>query len=342
MPKLPYLTPEASLLQSMQVIDDGAVEIALLVDKAQRLIGTLTDGDIRRAILGGAQLTDPVGDHSHRTYTAVSAQTSRAEVLDLMRARQLSQIPILDDTGRLQGLHLLHEIVGVVPRPNWAVIMAGGRGERLRPLTDTVPKPLLPVAGRPILERIILHLVGSGIRRVFLAVNYLGEQIEAHFGDGREFGCQIEYLREEIPLGTGGALSLLPESPSDPILVLNGDLLSQFNVGRLLEHQKKSASLACVAVHHHRYTVPFGVVETEQGLLRDLSEKPTQSWAVNAGIYVLDPKLLQRIPQGQLFPLPALLEDCLQRGEPVLVHQLEDDWMDVGLPQQLKQARGET
>ena len=342
MKNLPIITSESSIRAAMQVIDSGAARIALLLDADQHLLGTLSDGDIRRALLAGHEMTDLAAPLVNRNFVSVGPQIDRAEVLDLMQARSLSQIPIIESDGRISGLHLMQKIIGRQARPNWAVIMAGGRGERLRPLTDSLPKPMLPVAGRPILERIVLHLVGSGIQRIFIALNYRGDQIEAHFANGEKFGCQIEYLHEKKPLGTGGALSLLPESPVDPILVLNGDLLSQFKVGALLDEPQKSGALACVAVHEHRYTVPFGVVETKQGLLRDLREKPTERWAVNAGIYVLDPILLRRIPKDQIFPLPNLIEDCLQRGESVAVHHIEDDWIDVGLPQQLKQARGET
>lgn len=325
----------------MQVIDSGAARIALLLDADQRLLGTLSDGDVRRALLAGHEMSDRAAPLVNRNFVSVGPQIDRAEVLELMQARSLSQIPIIESDGRMTGLHLMQKIIGRQPRPNWAVIMAGGRGERLRPLTDSLPKPMIPVAGRPILERIVLHLVGSGVQRIFIALNYRGDQIEAHFADGREFGCQIEYLRENKPLGTGGALSLLPEIPVDPILVLNGDLLSQFKVGALLDEQQKSGALACMAVHQHRYQVPFGVVDAQDGKLRGLREKPTERWAVNAGIYVLDPVLLRRIPKDQIYPLPTLIEDCLGRGESVAVHHIEDDWIDVGLPQQLKQARGE-
>ena len=174
----------ASLRNAMEAIQRGACGIALIVDEAGRLLGVMTDGDVRRALLGGALLDDAVEPSMHRKFTAVLPTTGRSEVLDLLRARSLSQIPIVDERGTLLGLHLLREIVGAVPRPNWAVVMAGGRGERLRPLTDTIPKPMVKVAGRPILERIVHHLVGFGIRRVYLSVNYLSEVIEDYFGDG--------------------------------------------------------------------------------------------------------------------------------------------------------------
>src|SRR3989304_1487910 len=196
----------ATIREAMEAIQRGACWIALVVDNNSKLLGLITDGDIRRALLSGATLNDPLEPYMQRKFTAVPPTTGRSEVLDLMRARSLNQIPIVDQTGKLVGLHLMREIIGAVRRPNWAVIMAGGRGERLRPLTDSIPKPMIKVAGRPILERIVLHLVGYGIRRIFISVNYLSQVIEDHFGDGTRFGCTIEYLRETQPLGTGGSL----------------------------------------------------------------------------------------------------------------------------------------
>lgn len=336
------IIPEnASIRSALEAIDSGAVDIALAVDGDGKLVGTVTDGDIRRAILRGASLTDSITCCMSRKFTAVGTKATRAEVLDMMRARVFEQIPIVDESGRVVGVHLLREMLGAVPRPNWAVVMAGGRGERLRPLTDSIPKPMIKVAGRPILERIVLHLVGSGIRNIFLAVNYKAEMIQEHFGDGSAFGCRIEYLRETSPLGTGGALSLLPTLPEHPLLVLNGDLVTQFDVAGMLRTHTENGHKATVAVHEYLHIVPFGVLDVASDRVVGLREKPTQSWQTNAGVYVLAPELLTRVPKDTFFSLPALLEECLERGEHVGVFSLEDDWIDVGRHQELKRARGE-
>ena len=258
-----------------------------------------------------------------------------------MRARTLSQVPILDESGRLLGLHLLREIVGSTPRSNWAVVMAGGRGERLRPVTDSIPKPMVRVAGRPILERIILHLVGQGFRRLYLAVHYMSEVIEQHFEDGSSFGCEIHYLREREPLGTGGALALLPEVPAEPVLVLNGDLLTQADVGAMLSFHQESDFAATVALREYVHRVPFGVVELEGARVVGLREKPSQTCLVNCGIYVIEPDLLERVPKGQYFSMPSLVEGCLERGEPVGAFTVEDEWIDIGRHSDLSRARGE-
>ena len=202
-----------TIRDGLTALDRGAAGIALAVDEDGRLVGIATDGDLRRALLRGAALDDLLEVALNHEFLAVPAGRGRADALDLMRAHRINAVPVVDATGRPVGLHLLHAFLAPVERENWAVIMAGGEGTRLRPLTDAMPKPMLGVAGRPILERIVLHLLGFGIRRFFISVNYLADVIEAHFGDGSSLGVSIEYLREDEPLGTGGALGLLPERP---------------------------------------------------------------------------------------------------------------------------------
>jgi dTDP-glucose pyrophosphorylase len=328
-----------TLRDAMVALDRGAAEIALVTDSSGTLIGTLTDGDIRRALLRGKSLDSELAPHVTRQFTAVGPDTPRAEVLDLMRARSIAQIPVVGGGGHLLGLHLLRELLGAVERPNWAVIMAGGKGTRLKPLTEHVPKPMLTVAGRPILERLVLHLVGFGIRRIFLAINYLGHVVEGHFGDGSRLGCTIDYLRETSPLGTGGALSLLPETSRDPLIVCNGDLVTQANFGEMLDFHGHGGQIATMGIRRYFHTIPFGCVDLDGSRITRIDEKPQLSRMVNAGIYVLDPSLPKRIPMGEAYTLPALIEDCIGRGETVAGFEINDDWIDVGQREQLKQAR---
>jgi dTDP-glucose pyrophosphorylase len=323
------------IVDAMWSVERGAAEVALVVDDHDRLVGILTDGDIRRALLKGVPLDAPLEPHAQRHYTSVLPQASRAEVMDLMRARTFGQIPIVDESGKLVGLHLLSEIIGAEVRPNWAVIMAGGKGTRLRPMTEQVPKPMLRVAGRPILERIVLHQVGCGIRRIFLSVNYLGHVIEEHFGDGSRFGCRIEYLREEQPLGTGGSLALLPEKPTHPLLVMNGDLVTEADVGRMLRFHTGGAT---IGVRRYCHIVPFGCVDLDGDRVTHMEEKPPIVRMVNAGIYVLDPSVVARVPKEEI-GLPEVLEQCLALGEPVRAFEIETDWIDVGQRDQLRLAR---
>lgn len=337
---------DASVREAMEAIDRGAAEIALMVDGGGRLVGTASDGDIRRALLSGVTLGDVVRPHVTTDPHTVSPTGSRAEVLDQMRARAISQIPIVTGDGRLVGLHVMRDLLGGQQRPNAAVIMAGGRGTRLGALTERIPKPMLKVAGRPILERLVLHLVGSGVRQIRLSVNYLSHVIEDHFGNGTDFGCDIRYLREDPdqPLGTAGSLSLIP--PEDaalnaPLLVMNGDLVTDFSAAELLASHEESSAVATMALGAYDHRIPFGVARVEDGHLAGLVEKPVESWPVNAGIYVIDPALVARIPRDTEYHVTQLLDDCLARNERVNTWQFSSDWQDVGRPSELQQARGE-
>lgn len=328
----------ATVMSAMSAIDEGAVGIALVLDDIGRVEGVLTDGDIRRALLKGATLDSAVAPFVNRHFASASSEDNRTSVLDLMQSRHISQIPILDGNRKLLGMHLLREILGGVLRPNWAVVMAGGKGTRLRPITETLPKPMIKVAGRPILERLVLHLVGFGITRIFLSINYLGHMIEDHFHDGSQFGCCIEYLRETSEMGTGGALSLLPERPTSPVVVLNGDLVTQINIHRLLEFHEKGEHVATMAVRRYFHQVPFGCVEVANQRVRKLDEKPMFQQLINAGTYVLAPEILDRIP-AEFFPMTGLIETCLNRKESVGAWEIEEDWLDVGQREQLKVAQ---
>jgi dTDP-glucose pyrophosphorylase len=335
------IVPEdGSLRSAMEALDQGASEIALAVDRDGRLSGVVTDGDLRRALLAGTTMEAPLSTVLNRAFVALDAADGRAEALELMRARRINSIPVVDDGGRPVGLHLLHEFLEPVRRPNWAVVMAGGQGIRLRPLTEDIPKPMLRVAGRPILERIVLHLVGFGIKRIFLALNYRGEVIEDHFGDGSRFGVRIDYLRETEPLGTAGALSLLPEPPAHPVLLMNGDLVTSADLGGLLDVHAASGYAATIGIRRYLHSVPFGCVERDGDRVVRIEEKPTLSREVNAGIYVLGPELVRRVPAGRASTMPGLIDDALERGDAVGAFEIEDDWIDVGLREQLAQARG--
>lgn len=333
---------EGTLRDALLALENGQAQIALVVDGNRRLVGVLTDGDVRRAFLGGAGAETPLAPFVKSQFVSVPPGTSRGEVLDLMRGRTIEQIPIVDDGGHLRGVHLLHEILGAIVRPNWAVVMAGGRGTRLHPLTATIPKPMLKVAGRPIIERLVLHLVGFGIRKIFLSVNYLADVIEEYFGDGHKYGCGIEYLREDVPLGTAGALTLLPQAPVDPLVVLNGDLITTCDVASLLEAHGRGGFAATVGLQTYSHTVPFGVVDVDDDRIVSIREKPTHSWPTNAGVYVLSPGVVTRLPEQASLSMPDCLQDCLDRGERVGAFYIEGEHIDVGRTSELARARGES
>ena len=343
--ELPVAAMDVSLQDAVRVIAEHSASICLLVDPDGRLVGSLSDGDVRRAFLAEATLDDPAAPWATRDPKTVAVGTERSAVLDLMRALGIPQIPEVDESGRVTRLHLLKEIVGNRPRPNRAVILAGGKGTRLRAVTGDLPKPMVPVAGRPILERLVLHLVGSGVTDITLAVGYRAEVIEQHFGDGGAFGCRIDYLREQEPLGTGGPLrSLLDSGPGvHPVIVLNGDLVTSFSVSGILAAHAASGARITVAVADYVHEVPFGVLTiTDPGRrITGIAEKPTWVGLVKAGVYVLDPTLIERIPSGRAVPMTEIIEGCLDRDEPVIAWPVVGEWHDVGRPEDLAIARGD-
>ncbi len=329
-----------TIRDAMAAVDRGGARIALATAPDGHLVGLATDGDIRRALLNGARLEDPIAPVLVRTYSSVGPAEGRTEVLDLMHARGISAVPVVDDQGRPVGLHLLDAVVRPVTRPNRALVMAGGQGLRLRPMTDTTPKPMLRVAGRPILERIVLHLVGHGIRRISISVNYLGDVIETHFGDGSAFGAMIDYVREDRPLGTAGAVGLLDQPPPDALIVMNGDLVTQADLGALLDTHDRAGNAATVGVRRYLHTVPFGCVEREGDRIVGWEEKPTLERDISTGIYALSPALVARVPRDRSVSMPEVLAGALDRGERIGAFQVEEEWIDVGQRDELERARG--
>ena len=329
--------PRDTLIAVMRCISENGREVALVIDRG-RLAGVVTDGDIRRGLLSGLGLQAPAERVMTQDYFHVGVEADRAGVLDLMRARRIRHVPVIDSERRLVGIHFLEALLGIADKPNAALIMAGGEGRRLRPLTDRLPKPMVPVAGRPILERIVLHLVGYGVKRIYIAVNYMAEVIMEHFANGERFGCSIAYLREPTPLGTGGPLSLLPERPAHPLLVMNGDLVTQVDVSRLLRFHERQEACATLAARHYQVEIPFGVVTQRDDRLVEIAEKPAPHYLINAGIYVLDPEVLSLVPSGAFFPITALFEKLLALERRIAVYSLEEDWIDVGRREELKRA----
>ncbi|MFF2269671.1 sugar phosphate nucleotidyltransferase [Cellulosimicrobium cellulans] len=335
----------ATLGDAMSLMDKSGHEIAVLVNTDGSLAGVLTDGDVRRGILAGATLATPALGLASQTPTTVPEGTSRAHALDIMRATRLEQLPVLDAAGHVVGLHTLADIAGREARPNVAVVMAGGRGVRLGELTQHTPKPLVPIAGRPIIEWIILNLVSGGVSEIYVTVNYLADKIVDRLGDGSGVGARIEYVHEdpEMPLGTAGSLGLLPhgELPDAPLVVTNADLMAQFEVGDLLDTHGARGHAVTVATRRYEHQVPFGVVERgDDHLVTGLVEKPVLDVEVNAGIYALSPVVLDLVPRGRPSTMPDLVEACLRAGHGVGAWAMESDWIDVGTPRDLARARG--
>lgn len=337
----------ASILDAMSAIDRGVAGAAFAVAAGDLLVGVVTDGDIRRALLRGALLSDPVKPFIRSSPFVAKSADSRAFILDLMQARAISQVPVVNDEGQLVAVHLLRELLGRIDRPNMALILAGGRGTRLGPITNSLPKPMVPVAGRPILERLVNHISGFGISRIALSVGHLGDVIADHFGDGSQFGCEITYLSEdpENPLGTGaplGSLSKLFPELSAPVLVMNGDLVTQFDVAAMLAHHQQAGAVATVGAFPYTHKVPYGVLQVnDAGHIQSIVEKPLRQELVSGGIYVFDPSILRKMPTDTFFPMTQVLTECIESGDKVSVWSLDEDWIDVGRPQDLAKARGQ-
>jgi choline kinase/predicted transcriptional regulator len=284
--------PESSVRGAVEVIDAAGLQIALIIDDNGRLLGTVTDGDIRRGILRGVSLDDPVARVMNESPTTAREQDDRDMLFSLMRERGLHQIPVLDSQWRVVGLQILDALITPELRHNPVVLMAGGLGSRLRPLTDDCPKPLLHVGSKPILETIIEAFIQQGFRRFYISVNYMSEMIEKYFGDGSRWGGEIGYIRENERRGTAGALALLPQTPELPIFVMNGDLLTRLNFASLLDFHGQHEAAATMCVREYEMQVPYGVIRPQSHRIVDIHEKPTERYFVNAGVYVLSPEAL--------------------------------------------------
>ena len=335
------LLPEATIREALRIIDSGAVKIALVVDREGRLLGTLTDGDVRRAILEGKNLEDPIRDIYAKNPVTVPPDASAVQIINLCSAYRIYQIPVVDGEGRVIDVVLLDQVLAPRRHTNLVVLMVGGLGTRLRPLTETTPKPMLEVGGKPILQTIVERFAAHGFTRFVMCVNYKADMIRDYFGDGRPFGVEIEYVTESKRMGTAGALSLLPERPREPFFVMNGDLLTSVNFENMLRYHLENEAKASMCVREYDFQVPYGVVHIEKGRIRAIEEKPVQRFFVSAGIYMLDPSCLDLIPKGEYYDMPTLFEKLIERGERAVSFPLREYWLDIGRMEEYERARAE-
>ena len=335
------ITPDTTLREALERIDRAGSRIALVVDAQRRLLGTLTDGDVRRGLLRGLSLTEKVTTAMHVGPTCADASEDRPSILAKMRRLGLHQLPIIDASGVVVGLEVVDDYFATPARHNWVVIMAGGLGTRLDELTRDVPKPMLKVGSRPLLETIVRGYADQGFKRFYFAVNYKADQIEAHFGDGSAFGIEVFYLREREPLGTAGALSLLPESPALPVIVTNGDVLTKQDYGHIVDQHIGSGADATMVVRDYEMQVPFGVVRERDGLIESIEEKPVQRYVVSAGMYVLSSSVLSLVPRGKAFDMPSLFDLMVRQGKRTRCHYIDGYWLDVGRLPDYERANSE-
>lgn len=333
-----FTKPSSTIKEVIETLNFTGIKLVLVVDDQKHLLGTISDGDLRRGLIRGVTLLDTADMVMNIKPLAVKHGILRREILSLMEKSKVNQIPIVDSSNRVIGIHLWDEFGINSNSSNVMVIMAGGKGARLQPHTDKFPKPMLNVGGRPILEHIISRAKNQGFNQFILAINYLGEQIKEYFRDGKNFNVSIEYIQEEIPLGTAGALSLIKKKIEKSFIVTNGDVITDINYADLLDFHNANKASATVAAHRHEFQVPYGVIQVEGLQIVSYEEKPVIRNLINAGVYALDPKLLGFVKEVTFRTMPEVLELASRLKEKVIVYPLHEAWIDIGRPSDLELA----
>lgn len=336
------IEPSATLQQAAQNLSESALRIVLVVDGAQqRLLGTLSDGDIRRGLLRGLGLTSVVAEVMNPSPLVVPEGISPDLVRQIMRVNKIQQIPEVTIDGHVVELHTWEDFETSTLVGALMVIMAGGKGTRLRPHTAECPKPMLTVHGKPMLLHIIERARAEGFYKFVVSLNYLGHIVENFFGDGQKFGVQIDYLREIAPLGTAGALSLFATPPDIPFVVINGDVLTDIRYADLLEFHNRYSADATMATRLHEWQHPFGVVSTDGLTIVGFEEKPIARTHINAGVYAISPKSLALLSKGEPCDMPKLFERLQEKGGRTIAYPMHEPWLDVGRPEDLNTANAQ-
>lgn len=334
------LKADASLRDAMRVINNAALRIGLVCDEQNKLLGTVTDGDIRRGLLVDCEMHDPVAIVINKQPVTAKSTDTRQQRLNLMQQHDLTAIPLLNTQGQVVGLETLHQAMQPEQLANPVFIMAGGFGTRLQPLTDHCPKPMLRVGDKPMLEHLINQFKQQGFHNFYISTHYMPELIQNHFGNGSHWGVKINYVHEKEPLGTGGALGLLPKDlPQLPLIMMNGDVLTKVNFSKLLEHHVTQNFAATMCVREDEHRIPFGVIETEQQLITAMVEKPTYRYKINTGIYVLNPEIIAKVGSNQHIDMPSLLEQNRQEGKRIGTYTSYDYWLDIGQMKDYQKAQ---
>lgn len=325
------VNPDTTLCDALKVIDSGGLRIALVVDGEGKLKGIVTDGDIRRGLLENYSLSTNISLVMNTNPVVVEVRSPKELTQRVMKDKGILSVPVLDE-GKVVGLELFGEVSSSTKKQNPIFIMAGGFGKRLKPLTDNCPKPMLKVGDKPILETLVRSFIKAGFENFYISTHYMPEQIQAHFGDGSDLGVSITYVHESVPLGTGGALGMLPEDlPKDlPLIMINGDVLTKVDFNRLLEFHNTNSSDATMCVREYDYQIPYGVINGEGNNITKIVEKPTHRYFVNAGIYVISPKIYKSIPQNHYIDMPTLFEQHVECKDNILMFPLYEYWLDIG------------
>ena len=331
----------SKIIDALNVIEKGASQIALVTDDSGRLVGILSDGDIRRGLLKGESLDSNVNKIMCKNYISINQYTNKNDLNKLMRSKGIRHLPMIDNKGFIKDLILLEELFKDPKLLNPIVIMAGGKGKRLMPFTEKCPKPMLEINGKPMLGIILENCISNGFNNFYISVNYQKEKIIKYFRDGSSLGINISYLIEDEPLGTAGSLNLLPKNIQEPLIVINADVLTSFNLINILRFHRENNAMATVGVRNYELNVPFGVISKKGIELDSFHEKPSFSYLVNTGIYVLNPDALSYIPSDQYIDMPNLLEEIKSKKGKVVVCPIHEYWLDVGRPESLEKANND-
>jgi dTDP-glucose pyrophosphorylase len=332
------VAPSVSVREALETITRNSRQAVMVVADDRRLVGIVTDGDIRRGFLRGITIDGRIADIMNGQPVTAPCGMPRDEALALMQRRNVRHLPVVDGLGRLVDVMLFDELLQPLPLPNTAVLMAGGDGSRLRPLTQAVPKPLLRVGGKPLLEILIERLRSCGVSRFFVTVRYKSQMIEKHFADGARLGVHIRYVREEVPLGTAGALARLPEPLTEPFFLVNGDILTKCDFRAMLDFHRRWRADLTVGTVPHTVEVPYGILQVEGERLISIEEKPRLDFLVNAGVYVVDPSALPLLPSDRAFDAPELVPLLQKAGFAVVAFPIREYWLDIGQQSDFQRA----
>lgn len=335
------LAEDSSIKHALQVIDQGAYGIALVVDSQKHLLGTLTDGDIRRAFLNGFTLSTPIKNIYKSDPLKCNINDSKELIIQTAIKNGVYQIPIVNHENIIVDIENLASLIRTSRKKNKVILMAGGLGTRLKPLTDDIPKPLLKVGTKPILETIIESFANYGFKDIILCVNYKSDMIKSYFKDGSDFGVSIEYIVEDKRLGTAGALSLIENPPKEHFFVMNADLLTSVNFTHLLDFHNSEKAIATMCVREYDFQVPYGVIETKDSQITSIEEKPIHKFFVNAGIYVLSPKVFEYVPKNQFYDMPTLFETLINNQMKTISFPVHEYWIDIGRIEEFEKANNE-
>ena len=335
------INEEGNIRDVIASIEEGGLRIALVLNNNNKFVGTICDGDIRRGLLKGLTLDSPIKSIIQKECLKATPKSSKKNISKMMKENAISQIPIISEHDELIGLEVAKELLPNSSKllvSNYALLMAGGRGSRLKPITNNCPKPLLPINGKPILEIILEQCIDSGIRNFFISVNYLADKIINYFGDGSKWDVNINYLKEDIPLGTAGALKLLPNQFDESIIVINGDVLTKINFQDVLKYHTLNVADITICAREHILSSPYGVIEVDGISFKSMNEKPSFRQLVNAGIYVINPSMINLIEDNKYLDMPEFISRAKNNKKSVIVYPVHEYWIDIGKPETLDKA----